>query len=81
MASLDFSYQNYDKLHGACICITFYLSETFHVKITNKKQVVTTIKLNGYFCRYGLFTSPTVEALLSDIRVRIKPFKELSHLA
>ena len=39
------------------------------------------IKLNGYFCRKGLFTPPTSEALLSDIRVRIKPFKELCHLA
>ena len=39
------------------------------------------IKLNGYFCLKGLFTPPTFEALLSDIRVRIKPFRELSDLA
>ena len=39
------------------------------------------INLNGYFCRKGLFTPPTFEALLSDIRVRIKSFKELSDLA
>ena len=39
------------------------------------------IKLNGYFCRKGLFTPPPFEALLSEIMVRIKPFKELSDLA
>ena len=39
------------------------------------------IMLNGYFYQKGLFTPPTFEALLSDIRVRIKPFKQLIHLA
>ena len=56
--------------------------ESFFLSILNilcQNNCDNLIKLNGYFCRKGLFIPPTFEAFLSDIRVRIKPFKDFSH--
>ena len=82
MAILDFSYQNCVKLHERMYLYHFLpiinmLCQNHYLEASCDNL----IKLNGYFCRKGLFTPSTFEALLSVIRVRIKPFKELSHLA